>query len=333
MAWPAAARAHAGADALDAALDRALASVPAASGAVWRALPAGSAAARAEHAGERTLPPSPPSSLLEELARAWRLEGGAPAHVAARAAPPLAASRAAYGAPALRDSLAQLDAARHGVGVGAQLDAALREVTAALQRGRVPACDLLPAEQAAGGLPAVRAAAAAAEQRAIDTAVRTRAVRSEAARCRARLGAERAGMPLHKPGVTGWLPAAHAAAAPDAPQPQPVLLHTVRDNLEAPSSATVCSLTELAAGEPAPQRTLAYAARGDAGAWTSREAGAGAAARGELAHAAAHARRTHARAQQQPRSPPASLHSALQRRAAAARVAAAWDSDEEDGGR
>jgi hypothetical protein len=47
-----------GADALDAALDRALASVPAATGAAaWRALSAESAAARAEHARDRTLTP------------------------------------------------------------------------------------------------------------------------------------------------------------------------------------------------------------------------------------------------------------------------------------
>jgi hypothetical protein len=114
-----------------------------------------------------------------------------------------------------------------------------------------------------------------------------------------------------------------------------VLLHTAHhDGVEAPASATSCRLVEPAVGEPAPQPLIASPELVDI-AFVKGAAGAGAAAaaRGGLAHAA-HARRTHARAQQQPRSPVASLHSALQRRAAAARVAAAWDdSDEEEGGR
>jgi hypothetical protein len=171
--------------------------------------------------------------------------------------------------------------------VGAQLDAALREVTAALRRGRV-AHD---GAQEPVRLLAVRAAAAGAEQRAAATAARALAARSEALRRRAQpLDDERhAAQPC-----AGWCWQERAGP----------------DDTEARAPQLAVARVEPAARPVGPPP----ASRPDSRASHSQS-------RGGLAHAAG-TRRQHALAA------PQGAHNALLKRTA--RVAAAWDEDDDE---
>jgi colicin import membrane protein len=243
---------------LEDALDRALAAADVTSGASWREGPL-----REERPAAYSHPAADAGRPLSEATHS-------------RAAPVAARLAAASGAAAPVSNGA----------VGAQLDAALREVTAALRRGRIAHDGAHEPVR----LLAVRAAAAGAEQRAAATAARALATRSEAVRRRAQLLDEE--RLAAEPGA-GW----HwrERARPDDAEARP------------PQQLAVARVEPAARHAPAGP---APASRLD-----SRSQAGG------LAHAAG-TRRLHALAV------PQGAHNALLKRTA--RVAAAWDEDEDD---
>lgn len=240
-------------------LDRALAAADVTSGASWRDGPL----------REEQRPVAHSHAAADAGARPL----GEAAH--SRAAPVAARLAAASGAAAPVSNGA----------VGAQLDAALREVTAALRRGRVAHDGAHEPVR----LLAVRAAAAGAEQRAAATAARALAARSEALRRRAQsLDEERH---AEEP-AAGWR--WQERARPDDAEAR------------APHQLAVARVEPAARPAPAP---------------VSRPDSRASQSRGGLAHAAG-TRRLHALAA------PQGAQNALLKRTA--RVAAAWDEDDDE---
>jgi len=260
----------------ESALDRALAAADA-SGAAWH--------------------DEAPASYSDALAAAFPGSFVEPRDLAALSRASQQLARVQLAAAAAAAASAAAPPAKSGA-VGQQLDAALREVTAVLRRGRVSPESLHPVR-----LLAVRAAAAGAEQRANATAARAAAARSEALRRRGeQLDGERAA--AARP---GW-----RSVAP------PGLRWQEHARLDETEALTLYQLSVTrAAAEPAVRHAPPVAAPPPARAESRASQTRG------LAHAAGLRRLQAATAQHG-----AAAHNALLKRTA--RVAAAWHDDDED---